>query len=111
MNEHLRQTGRTTRMLATATSLCTRGRAVYIYTDSVGVRRLQAELRDPAWRSIKIEVLPEHFNWETMRPSDRAHPNCVFLVEHHLIEERLQRLDKEIMQMQQLARQLYHLTT
>lgn len=111
MNEHLRQTGRTERMLANAISLCTQGRAVYIYTDSRGVRRLQDQLRNPAWSSIKVEVLPEDFNWTIMKPHDRAHPNCVFLVEHQLIELELQKLDERILRLQQLARQLYSLTT
>lgn len=110
MNEHLRQTGRTQRMLASAVSLCAQGRAVYIYTDAHGVRRLKDQLRDPRWSSIAVEPLPEDFDWTTMSVR-KSHPNCVFLVEHQIVEQHLAELDAKIMRLQQLARQLYHLTT
>lgn len=112
MNAHLRQTGRTERMIANALSLNARGRAVYIFTDSQrGVARLREILR-PEHNAIKVEVIPQHFDWEWMRPQgSNPHPNYVFLVEHQVIERELGKLDEEILRLQQLSRQLYHLTT
>lgn len=111
MNLHLRQTGRTTRMLAQAASYAAQGRAVYVYAHHPHyVRELQKKFGEH-YPSVKFEVLPESWDWSTMRPNDRAHPNCVFLVDHYAIELHLEDTDKEIMRLQQLARQLYHLTT
>lgn len=113
MNLHLRQTGRTYRMLCQAVSLNAQGRAVYIYVHhEVFRRRLVTwakELHLPS--SVKIEVLPDDFNWSTMRPHDRMHTNCVCLVDHAAVEIHLQELDEQILKLQQLTRQLYHLTT
>jgi hypothetical protein len=112
MNDHLRQTGRTERMMARAVSLRSLGHAVYILTDANSVRRLRDHELIHGFTSIKVEEMPQHFDWEKMCPAPGLHhPNCVFLVEHHVIERELQKLDEKIMRMQQLSRQLYHLTT
>lgn len=92
------------------------GRAVYFYVANQKDARL---LRDKAnhmglqrvWQHAKFEALPEGFNWETFTPHNRAHLSCAFIVDHSLIESELLEIDKQIMRLQQLARQLYHLTT
>lgn len=114
MNLHLRQTGRTTRMMEQAVSHAAQGRAVYVYAHHrVYVRQLEQKFQRQliVYPSIKIEMLPDAWDWQSMRPNDKAHPNCVFLVDHTAVELHLEEIDKEIMRRQQLARQLYSLTT
>jgi hypothetical protein len=114
MNLHLRQTGRTTRMLAQAAAMANLGRAVYVYAHHITyVRQLEKQFHGGGRNhaSVKFEVLPHDWNWRTMCPNDKAHPNCVFLVDHATVEIHLEEVDKEIMRLQQLARQMYSLTT
>jgi len=112
MNLHLRQTGRTTRMLAQAAAYAAQGRAVYVYGHHPHYVRLMQRDFGTGFPSVKFEVLPEDWDWVCMQPGgQRAHPNCVFLVDHLAIELRLEELDKQLMKMQQLVRQLYALTT
>ena len=114
MNDHLRQTGRTTRLMGQAVSLAAQGRAVYIFAhNSQYAQRMQRdfEAQFPSVKSVKFDVLPEGFNWRSMQPGGpRHHPNCVFLVDQCAVELHLIEVDKQIMQLQQLARQLYQLT-
>lgn len=46
-----------------------------------------------------------------MKISQNAHPNCAVLVDHAAVEQRLARLDEQMMYLAQLQRQLYALTT
>jgi hypothetical protein len=115
MNEHLRQTGRTERMIREAIRLSYMGRAVYVLVHEKSyIESLQYRIHDTVGHcnhGIKVEVLPESFDWERMRPSQsRAHPNCVWLVEHAAAEMRLEQLDMQILLLQQLQRQVYQLT-
>lgn len=86
---HLRRTGRTTRMLNYAKKLAAEGRAVYIIADNTSdARRMEIELGDGD-HGIKAET-PEtlsNFDLVTCRLLG-AHPNCVILVDHHVIEDR-----------------------
>lgn len=115
MNEHLRQTGRTSRMISQAVALMCQGREVVILAHhEVFARdlrqRVDAALVAGGARSIKVQVMPERFNWRTMRV-EGANPNSVFLVDHMAIEIQVEDIDKQILRLQQLARQLYPLTT
>lgn len=115
MNEHLRQTGRTERLIQKAIRLNGMGRAVYVLVHNRNyVEPLQHRIHDTFGHcnhGIKVELLPEAFDWERMRPSQsRAHPNCVWLVEHAAAEKRLEQLDMQILLLQQLQRQIYQLT-
>ena len=111
MNNHLRQTGRTTRMLAAAASYAAQGRAVYVYAHHQTYVEMLKRQFGSQYPSVSIEVLPKIWDWSSMRPNHLAHPNCVFLVDHNAVEIHLEDVDKEIMRLQQLARQLYSLTT
>jgi hypothetical protein len=78
-------------MLAEAKELAKAGRAVYIIAATQAhVRELEAmagdEMRD---LGIKIEVPSSlrNFDWDKMRLWG-AHPNCVVLVDHYVIEAR-----------------------
>ncbi len=85
----LRQTGRTTRLLARAVQLSTDGRAVYIIAaNHAEVVRLRSLLGDDD-HGIKIETpeSPGNVNWSTLTLRG-AHPNCVVLVDHYAIESR-----------------------
>lgn len=111
MNEHLRQRGRTERMLAAATSYSALKREVRVYVHSPGYA--QQLSRHPLLRQrpdIKVEAVPEDFDWTKMH-NPRLHPNCVCLVDHAAIEVKLQHLDEQALRLDQLRRQLYALTT
>ncbi len=119
MNEHLRQTGRTTRQLEKALKLRQEGRPVrYLVHDREYVRcvqdrvreilRLQGIVAKPGDVHM-VQVVPEEFDWTTMRiPND--HPRMVCIVDHSAVEFSLEELDKRILRMQQTARQMYQLT-
>lgn len=91
-----RNTGRTHNMLVHAHLLAEEGRAVYIIAhDQHQARRFEKEIKDS---SIKVEVLKStnnwselNFDWETLTLRG-AHPNCVVLLDHHVIEKRFWRL-------------------
>lgn len=115
MNEHLRQTGRTERLIKEAIRLSHMGRAVYVLVHNRNyIEPLQHRIHDTVGHrnhGIKVELLPEEFDWGRMRPCrSHAHPNCVWLVEHAAAEMRLEQLDMQILLLQQLQRQVYQLT-
>lgn len=110
MNDHLRQTGRTTRLVANAISYDTQGHEVYVLVHDLTYARVLAKHAMLRQRpGIKVEVVPENFDWTTFRLETR--PDAICLVDHAAIEVKLQRLDEHILRQQQLARQLYALTT
>lgn len=98
MSDHLRQTGRTTRMLERALRLARDGRAVYVLAvDRQHIAWLKgrlAELEGAAEvrESIKFEtdatLGPSGPDWSRMLPSISAHPNCILLADHYYIESR-----------------------
>jgi hypothetical protein len=91
MERKLRQTGRTTRMLDEAKKLAKDGRAVYVVADSKQqayyIRKMAGE--DGEKLGIKFESIGglSNFDWDTMRTRG-SHPNCVFLLDHFVIEAR-----------------------
>lgn len=97
MNDVLRPlqgSGRTIRMLREAVELAEQGRAVYVVAaNSFHATLLRNILgKDKAQElGIKFEGCPHDFDWETLRVRG-SHPNCVFLVDHHTIEEKFQRI-------------------
>lgn len=94
--DYLRKTGRSTRMLNEAKRLNDAGRAVYVIanTESEAMRLSDQfkELTDqPTGVKFETPGTIRHFDWETLRPKG-AHPNCVFLVDHFVIEQRFARI-------------------
>lgn len=115
MNEHLRQTGRTERLIEEAIRLSHMGRAVYVLVHNRNyVEPLQHRIHDTVGHrnhGIKVEPLLEGFDWEKMRPlHSRAHPNCIWLVDQAAAEQYLEQLDLQVLRLQQLQRQVYQLT-
>ena len=100
MKTDKRQTGRTTRMMQEAIRLAREGRAVYVMFPTVDMGRdvqktmLPQLMADGPPVRIKFETpgtLETSFSWERMELRT-AHPNCVVLVDHHVIERRFGRL-------------------
>lgn len=90
-----RRTGRTTRMLEEAVRLEQDGRAVYVI---VSTRQEVKSIRSllPEETSIKLETpgsLPS-FDFETWHLMG-AHPNCVVLVDHFVLEQRFRKILSE----------------
>ena len=113
MNEHLRQTGRTDRMLGMAASLVAQGYTVHVLMANEMEARNLRDSRRHAYPLNQLTVgTVDGLDWKTLRPRDVPyHPDTKYLIDHHAVELRLQDLDEEILQKQQLARQLYALTT
>lgn len=118
MNEHLRQTGRTTRLIEKAVHEARAGRAVHILVAQSPQGKLLAKRVDDLWQhlypgdrghGIKVELPMPGFNWNYMRPIN-AHPNCVFLVDHTLAEAHIEEIQKDINKLAKLAAKLYPLT-
>jgi hypothetical protein len=100
MKTHKRQTGRTTRMMKLAIKLAREGRAVYVMFrtkdigDAVQKTMLPQLMADGPPVRIKFETpgsLETSFSLERMELRT-AHPNCVVLVDHYVIESRFGRL-------------------
>jgi hypothetical protein len=118
MNDALRQTGRTTRLIEKAVQLAHEGRAVYIHTPERCVRRTQKQV-DETWEKlwpgrphgIKVEAPHPHaqFNWWEMRVLG-AHPNSVWLVDHYLVERRIQLLQDQMAELAKEIGRIYPLT-
>lgn len=93
MNEELRQTGRTTRLLEEAKRLASDGRAVYVVASSQRMVEHMREMLGVPTMGIKIET--EHslgnLDWKTMTLRG-AHPNVVVLADHHAIESTFARM-------------------
>jgi len=85
IQDSMRRTGRTTRMIEEALRLARDGRAVYVV--SRDHRKLQQHFDAVIpGGAIKCEPkVPLGFDWTLMR-SPGSHPNCVWLVDHYVIE-------------------------
>ncbi len=88
-DDQLRGTGRTTRMIKEAKRLADEGRSVYIIVDSKSQQQDFRSLIGDDHRGIHVEVPTglNNFDWESLRLRG-AHPNCVVLVDHYVIERR-----------------------
>lgn len=120
MNDALRQTGRTTRLIEKAVHQASCGFAVYVVVgQSQMIRRLQEQVQeiwDRLWpgrgpHGIKVETLQGlgSFDFREMRTRG-AHPNSVFLVEHTLAEARIESLQRQMAALAEEVRRLYPLT-
>jgi hypothetical protein len=96
----IRQTGRTTRMLRHAVNLARAGKAVYVIADNArDMHRLANEIHQFLPKRLPDGAIFNHgikfetpdtlgaFDWKKLTVPG-AHPNCVFLVDHHAIEDR-----------------------
>ena len=90
----LRQTGRTTRLLAHAKRLAREGRAVYVVVDSEREKdRLEWVCGAERSLGISFETLGSLPNFDLHTMTLRgSHANCVVLVDHHVIESRCGRM-------------------
>lgn len=122
MNEHLRQTGRTTRMIQEACRLAACGFAVYILTETRNEAKLLAKRVDEAWyhyaarspgqpNGIKVETPGDLGNWHWERMElVGAHPNVKVLIDHNLAEHRIEALQREMKRIAAEIAQLYPMT-
>ncbi len=122
MNEALRGSGRTTRLVEQACKAAWSGRAVYLFAHNAQyAEQLKAQVKD-AWfkmadhnlgHGIKVESMKhweEHrlWDWNEMKPSYNSyHPNCLFLVDHFAVEQRLAQIHADIKHLATLAGKLY----
>lgn len=87
------RSGRTTRMLQEAIQLSLARRAVYVVGLNAAHARVLAqrleELNPPEGHGIQFgdANMIRTLDWYTLT-LDRAHPNCVVLVDHAVIEQR-----------------------
>lgn len=117
MNEALRQTGRTTRLVERAMHEAAGGRAVYILVDLRQVAQLERQVHETWQRlwphrgahGIRVDVIGAGFDWRALRYPD-AHPNCVFLVDHYRLEIEIAAIQREIEARAKLASHLYQFT-
>lgn len=121
MNEIHRQSGRTTRMLEDACRAAYVGRAVYILVHSHDAARYLEKHVNATWEKmtrpgaqhgIKVESMTQwdhhgQWNWHKMQPYGNPHPNCLFLVDHHAVELKLEQVHAEIQSLATLAGKLY----
>lgn len=97
-----RRTGRTSRMLGDAIKLASEGRTVYVLvsrnTFNFAYDKLRKLTKPVVYclnrpyaefaNGLKLESgVPSGFDWVVMRPLG-SHPNCVFLVDHEVIERQ-----------------------
>lgn len=87
----LRQSGRTTRMIAEAKKLADAGRAVYVITSSERYRRELAVVANDDRIKFETELSVGNLDWFDIKLR-RAHPNCVVLIDHYAIEKKLSKL-------------------
>jgi len=85
----MRQTGRTSRLLAEAVRLAAEERTVYVLTATAEhARHLWRKLNSTnPQHGIKCEIVPPNFDWSRMSVPG-SHSNCVWLVDHYAIESR-----------------------
>lgn len=97
MNEELRQTGRTTRLLESAKRIASEGRAVYVVASTQRMVQHMNEMLGATTMGIKIET--EHslgnLDWKTMTLRG-AHPNVVVLADHYAIESTFARMLEQL---------------
>ena len=122
MNEALRATGRTTRLIDRAVQEASTGRAVYFFVAMPSMIKLMEAAIQRAWEAytggrkshgIKVEAMSSwdnkgQWNWEEMEPMySGAHPNCLWLVDHFAVEGEISRIHHRIEQLAKLAGKLY----
>ena len=108
MNEGLRRSGRTTRMLQEAIDYAKKGRAVYVIAATHNhAQNLERTLH--YYFNITEDLGIKFETFDSLRTFDEqafilhgAHPNCVVLIDHYAIErkyykilEMLHRYDKK----------------
>lgn len=89
MTTEKRRTGRTTRMLEHAAELARQGRAVYVVFNMPAGPALREKYPDISFETQAS--LGPSLDLEHLRLRG-AHPNCVLLVDHYVIERRFGRL-------------------
>lgn len=99
MNEHLRATGRTTRMIEKAKELENEGYAVYVLT-ATHAHAGDLLKRLPKNTSIKVENSAsvgglDRLDWGRMLMPG-MHPNCRVLVDHYAIERYIDPMMEEL---------------
>ncbi len=100
--KRLRRTGRTTRLVAQATTLAREGRAVYVVVATKrDITRLLTMLQTAGYSdngAIKVETWESLFGLDTGADMHiaGAHPNCAVLVDHFAIESRFGALLEEL---------------
>lgn len=85
LQDDKRATGRTTRMVEHALDLARAGRAVYVVSRQYRELQREVDAKMPSSGILCEPTVPSHFDWRTMRGLG-SHPNCVWLVDHHVIE-------------------------
>lgn len=117
MNDILKQTGRTTRLVEKAVHLAAQGRAVYIIAGDAQVKSLQRQVGN-VWRNIfgdrphgiKVEKVTEfrdRIDWNNMIVRGAHHPDCAWLFDHYVIEMRIVQLQAQIQVLAEEAGKLY----
>lgn len=117
LNEHLRQTGRTERLLKQAVTLSQQGRKVYVLCATEQMARELDRTRFSEYRrhvplgQVEFIRIPPNFNWETMRLANTSYDyGVVYLADHHLAEQEVQRLQSKITHFELLKLQIYQMT-
>ena len=121
MNDHLRQTGRTMRLLEKSIWHAERGLAVYVFMPTADMCKEMRHRLERMWAAqhtgqghgIQFESM-QHWeahrlwDWNTMEPLRKNfHPNCVWLVDHTCVERHLEQVHADIKYLAKLAGQLY----
>lgn len=118
MNDELRRTGRTTRMVEEAIKLARCGHAVCILVhEGSYARLLRQKVDDLASRlypgiahGIKVEAFDFHwennFDWNILRQPS-AHPNSRFLLDHALVEKKIEQLQAGVRWRAEMIGKLY----
>jgi hypothetical protein len=119
MNSALMQTGRTTRMIEKAVQLARAGRAVYVlvsyqnYVEDMEhrIQEVWDRMYPGSVHGIKVEGPKSGtgFDWKRMR-TPGAHPNCEFLLDHDLVEHRIEALHDQMADLAKEIGRLYPLT-
>lgn len=117
MNQHLIQTGRTTRQFMHAIALAQIGnRVTYIVGSDAAARDMLRYScarfgKDAGFVSI-ANIQQLDFDWETMKPRDWTHSaNHIWIVDHTVVEREYMNIGAKIAHLQLIQTQLYPLTT
>lgn len=114
LNEHLTQTGRTTKLLHRAYELALTGRHVFVMCSThVHVKHVEEMLvrLHGGLSGVSVITLPRDFDWETMRPKNVAHSwDTIYLPDHVVAEQEILRLQAKIAHFQLLQMQIYPMT-
>ncbi len=90
----LRGTGRTTRLINDAIKQAVSGKAVYVLSCTEKQAWSLEKMAGSAGVGLgikfeSIESIGGGFCWDNLRVLG-SHPNCVFLVDHHVIEQKFE---------------------